>query len=112
MNTVVNKLLDVDRRARQLLDDAKQYYDKTIEELDKEKEQIREKYAEKAAQHVADVRQTESAHVEDSVNRLGADTAEKISRLEQVYEESHQKWEDELFRRCVEKASGQVSGGA
>lgn len=108
MNTVVGKLLDVDRRARQLLDDAKQYYEKTIEELDREKEAIREKYAEKAAAHIADVRHAETAAVEEAVAKITADSAEKTRRLNETFEKNHAAWENELFERCVR----QVTPGA
>ena len=40
MNTVVNKLLDVDRDARRIVDEAQQYYDNTMEEIETEKKKM------------------------------------------------------------------------
>jgi hypothetical protein len=108
VNTVVNKLLDVDRQARQMLDDAKQYYENTIEEISRGKEDIRQSYADRAAGHVAGVRQSETVSVEETVEKIHNDAAEKTRILNETFNLHHQEWEDELFRRCTGSA---VPGG-
>lgn len=104
MNTMVNKLLDVDRQARQLLDEAKQYYEKTIEEIDREKEEIRQRYTERATGRVERVRQSETANLEEAISKIKAGTAEKYRRMEALYDARHTQWEEALFLRCIRKA--------
>jgi hypothetical protein len=101
VNTVVNKLLDVDRQARQRLDDAKLYYEKTIEEIGRGKEEIRQSYADRAATHVAAVRQSETTNVEETVAKIQRDVAEKTRILGETFDLHHLEWEEELFRRCI-----------
>ena len=105
MNTVVSKLLEVDRQARQLLDEARQYYDKTIEEIETEKEKLLADYAEKAALHIADVQGAESAQADDSAARIAQEAGAKIQALEEIWSQSHKQWEDTMFERCVRRVN-------
>ena len=105
MNTVVSKLLEVDRQSRQLLDEARQYYDKTVEEIETEKQKMLADYAGKAERHIADVRSAEAAQVDDAMDRIAADSGEKIRVLEQLWDEKHGQWEQEMFARCVQKVT-------
>ncbi|MDR2931492.1 MAG: hypothetical protein LBV27_00115 [Oscillospiraceae bacterium] len=105
MNTVVSRLLDVDRQARQILDEAKQYYERTHEEISRERERIREQYTERAEMHIADVRGSETAAVDDAVTKANQESAEKIKRMEDIYDSEHEKWEQYLFEQCVKRVS-------
>ncbi|GHU79727.1 hypothetical protein FACS1894191_3190 [Clostridia bacterium] len=103
MNTVVNKLLEIDRQARQTLDDARQYYEKTLEETGRERERLLGKYAARAENHLADVTASETAIVEDAVARISAGRDGKISAVETNYLQNHTRWEQEIFDRCVKR---------
>jgi hypothetical protein len=92
-----------------MLDDTKQYYEKTIEEIDRGKEEIRQSYADRAAGHVAAVYQSETTAVEETVSKIQTDAAEKTRILNETYDLHHREWEDELFARCIRQtvASGE-----
>lgn len=103
MNTVVGKLLDTDRQARQLLDDARQYYEKTIEEIGKEKEHLLQKYTEKAEKHLEDVRRDEASAADEAITAIKSDSGEKNRVMEEIFQKNHGAWENEIFARCVKR---------
>lgn len=98
---MVNKLLDVDKQARQILDDARQYYDRTISDIETEKQKMLEEYERKAKQHLDNIRNSES----DSVTAAAAEVKELYSRLtaemDETFEKNRAAWVDELFTKCV-----------
>lgn len=103
MDTVVNKLLDMDKQARQILDEAKQYYDRTIEEIENEKQAITKLYNDKAHAHIEAVRTAETADAEDSIATIRARTTILCQGLDQIWNDHHEQWENELFARCTRR---------
>jgi len=98
--------MEVDHNARQLLDDAKQYYDKTIEEIDQEKKRLLDEFRQKADRHVAGVRAAEAARVDEVSAALKAELDETRAGVEEKYRRNALRWGDELFARCIRQEDG------
>lgn len=105
MNTAVGKLLEVDRQARQILDEAKAYYEKTAEEIDRERERIRTQYTRRAETHIAELRVSEALAVDEAISKMDAEKAGIIAHMEEIYESSRREWEDAMFKACVKLVS-------
>lgn len=103
MESAVGKLLDVDKEARMILDEAQQYYDKTIEEIDGEKKRITEGYEQRAQKHLEDIRKSESAGAVEAAAEIRERYGRLTSAIDEAYELNHAKWEDELYNRCMER---------
>lgn len=101
MNTVVNKLLDVDKEARQLLDDAQQYYDRTLQEIEQEKVKLHDAYAEKGETHIRELQAEQAGEVDEVVGEVRRRTGELRQAMEARYNEYHRQWEDALFNRTI-----------
>ena len=101
MNTAINQLLDVDREARMILDEAQQYYDKTLADLAAEKKRLLEQYEKKAADHLSAVGHTEHKSVAEETAALEQRHREQIAALDAVFASEHENWESELFRRSL-----------
>lgn len=102
MDTMVNRLLDVDRQAKQILEEARQYHDKTLEELEQEKKRILGEYTEKANRHIEDARASDNTDADDAVGAIRQRYAALTEKLEALYAAEHAGWEYELLRRCKE----------
>ena len=103
MNNVVNKLLDMDKKARQTLDEARQYYEKTIEEITLERARLLEDYSARAKAHIDDVANMEAAAIADAAAAVNSAKSEKIQFIQDRYNQNHSAWEEEIFGRCVKK---------
>lgn len=103
MNTIVNQLLDVDKEARMILDEAQQYYDKTIDELEKEKRELTAKYEEKRLNRLESVRKAEEASTNAAALESQRRYAELTKSIEEFYAQNHERWETELFNNCVRR---------
>lgn len=101
LNTMMNQLLDVDKEARQILDDAQQYYDRTLLDIQEEKKRLREHYNEKAAQHLGILTSTQTAEVDEAVNKLRDRTTVLLEAMNARYDQYRQQWVDELTEKCI-----------
>lgn len=101
MNTVVNRLLDVDKHARSILDEAQQYYERTLSDIEAEKKKLTEEYENKAKAHLEEITGTEAASVKVAVAKIDSYYAKMTAELDKAFEGKHTEWENTLFDRCV-----------
>lgn len=101
LNTVVNKLLDVDKQARLILDEAQQYYDRTLVDIEAEKQKITTDYENKAKAHYDKIEAAEHAAIVDAEKETGEKYARLTAEMDEIFEKGHVGWENELFARCV-----------
>lgn len=101
MESVVGKLLDVDREARMILDEAQQYYDATIEEIAAEKKRMTADYEARATKHLEDVKRAESGGMEQAADEIHERYARLTAAIDGTYAQNHAEWEDELYKRCM-----------
>lgn len=101
VNTTVNKLLDVDREARQMLDEAQQYYDRTLREIETEKEAMRADFTRKARQHLEELETAQAQELEETAGAVRSRAAGLRAAMEARYEQNHAQWEEELYRKTI-----------
>lgn len=101
MNPIVDKLLDADKAAQQILDAAHQYYEKTLEEIGNEKKKLREEYEARAAKHIADVKSTCDAEAAEAAEEIKSRYGALGAQLEKNFADGRDAWQDALFDRCV-----------
>ena len=101
MATVVDKLLEIDRRARQTIDEAQQYYDNTLKETERDCEALREEYHHKVEAHLEQVRQIEESAARERTLAIRERFNLIEAELSSAWEENHTVWEQELYERCV-----------
>lgn len=101
MNASVNKLLDVDREARQTLDEAQQYYDQTLLEIQEEKAQMLLSYTQRAEKHLTLLKAELDSEVDETMKSVRERTAELLAQMDAHYEEHHQQWEDQMVQKCI-----------
>ncbi len=101
MNTIVDKLLDVDKEARALLDEAQQYYEKTVAEIEVEKQQLYNEYKRRVEKHIASAHRAHQSEAEEAITTIKARQDAIALEMESVYQQNHKQWQDDLFQRCV-----------
>lgn len=101
LNTVVNKLLDVDKQARLILDEAQQYYDRVLTDIEAEKQRLTTEYENKAKMHYEKIEETERSAIIDSAKEIEEKYARLTAEMNEIFEKEHVNLENELFARCV-----------
>lgn len=101
METVVDKLLEVDRKARRMIDDAQQYYEGTLKEIEVEKKRILQSYTDRAKAHLDDVKANEEAAKAEQLAEIQNQFGALSQKLTDRYNDKHEWWEDELVKRVL-----------
>lgn len=101
MNNNVNKLLDVDRQARQMLDEAQQYYERTLYEIQQEKQEMMESYSRRGKQHLETLTAELADEVDEVVQTVRARTAGLLADMQAHYDQHHEQWETTLAEKCM-----------
>jgi len=94
-------LLDVDKDARRIVDDAQQYYDKTMEEIETEKKKMLADYQQREKRRLEELKRSEEAKVRADTEKIKQRYAALTDELNKTFEASRVKWEDELFEKCM-----------
>ena len=101
MNITVNKLLDVDRKARQMLDEAQQYYNRTLSEIESEKAAMQREFSDKGRHHLEELRQEQQQELQQYADAAQQRAQRLLAAMEARYEQNHLQWEDELYHRTI-----------
>lgn len=101
MNNILEDLKQVDRNACELVDNAEEELELTVANIDREIEDFKKAYSERAKQRIGIVRDAESKASEAAAGDISSRYESLMQNLETVYDEKHTLWEDELFERCI-----------
>lgn len=103
MKEFAAKLLELDREAQSLMEEAAAYREASRADTQAQKDAMLREFEAHAAAHTEAVRQTEAQGAAQEAERLRRSYAALRQGLEDTYRTRHQHWEDELVRRCVER---------
>ncbi|MEG1942793.1 MAG: hypothetical protein RRY54_06840 [Angelakisella sp.] len=101
MNNILEQLVDTDKRARELVDNADEELELAVANIDREIDEFKKSYSERAKHRIGIVRDTESKASQEATGDISHRYEALMQNLETVYEDKHSGWEDELFARCV-----------
>ena len=101
LDTILTQLVAADRRACGMVDDAEESLELTVAGIEREIEQFKITYAEKAQRRIGIVRDTEQKASEEASGNIAQRYDSLMQNLETVYAERHTQWEEELFKRCT-----------
>lgn len=102
-NSVLERLVEPDRRACAMVEDAQEALEDTLANTDRDMERFREEYTQKAVHRIGVVRDEEGKASQAELEDIARRYQSLMEGLERTYQERHAQWEEEIFQRCVEK---------
>lgn len=103
MENIIQRIIDIDKRAQQKYIDAQQRREKVEAEVKEEIKKMDDKTRENGESKLADLRTSENELLLETQRTIAADLAEKKKKLEQIYLENHLNWEQDLFQKVLQK---------
>lgn len=101
MKTVLNSLIDVDKQARKIVDDAKSYQETVSAEIEQEKKKYAEAYQSRAQARIEKVKKEEESKSSEEKDVLQQNYTSLIQKMDALYDEKHLQWEEQLFALCI-----------
>ena len=103
MNTIVDRLLEVEQEARGILDGARQYQEMAARETEAEKQRIHALYDEKAQRHIRDVREQCEQEAVEAGLEIQARYSQLTGEMEHSYHQNQEGWLDALVQRVLQE---------
>ena len=100
---ILTQLVETDCLACELVDNAEEELELTVANMEREIEEYRISYSEKAKTRIGVVRETEQKASQEAQGDITSRYDSLMQNLETVYNERHSRWEDELFARCIQR---------
>ena len=101
MENIIASILDIEQKAKERLEEAEKKKNQLIADAKAEQEKpIKDKIKE-ADDKLDKMSMEEKRKAEEKLAEIEESTKKEISRLDNVFEKSRQKWEDEIFSAIV-----------
>ena len=100
---ILERLVDLDRKACAMVDDAQEQLDDTLSNMERDVARFREEYAQRATRRIGIIRDEEGRASEEALENISRRYQSLMDGLEESYRANHEKWEEEIFQRCIQK---------
>lgn len=101
MENLVNKIIEIDSKADQRLNDAESASMELVEKSEKEAAELRESLRKRADSRIEKIREFHRLETEDTLARISEENVQKIKELDEAYDRLHVSIEDSIFRAIV-----------
>lgn len=101
MDNAIGELIEMDKKARAMVDEANDYLSNTLNNMDRDVAEFRAGYKEKAMKRIGVIREQEGKLSEEALRDMAGRYDALMQNLEKSYENNHKQWEDELFYKVL-----------
>ena len=101
MDNVVNEILEIDRKAREKIEEAYKQKDCILLETGEEEQKIKDEYIRRADNRVCKVEMYEMENANKKIEVIQQKKEATIAALKEQYEVNHSKWENDIFNNII-----------
>lgn len=103
MDDMIQLILDMDSKAREITADAEKTKIATAQNLNLRKQELKKHYLEQARQRVEKNAAAEREAMQDNWKKAQSDYASRLEELEQKYKNNGDQWVNEIVQRVVSR---------
>lgn len=101
MENIINQILEIDKRAKERLEEAREQSRSILENAAKEREQVHENYLGRISRRLTIVEETEKKHALELMAQIDARRKCVVDGLDAAYAQDHGAWEQEILARLI-----------
>lgn len=101
MEDMISKIVDMDKKARGITDEAQQSKIDYEKEIIRKKEKIKNDFLERAKERIRINKQTAQKKADEELKLIEEKNAAIIAALDKTYSENHDKWVDRIVERVI-----------
>ena len=101
MNHILEDLVKVDQEAQAMVEEAEEYLESTMANMDRTVQEYQQSYAQRAQHRIGIIRDEEGKASQQATEDIAKRYDQLMENLEKTYQERHTQWEDELFQKCI-----------
>ena len=97
MQEVINKMIELDKQAQKLTEEAQSLKDGIDIKIDAEKKVMREDYLKRANDRIQIVLETEKKIADEKIKEIDESSVEQTASIEKQYLDNKDKWADDIY---------------
>lgn len=101
MENIIKSILEIDQQARDKIAKAERERNRIIADAKAEEEQLLEMKIKEADDKLAGIKADEQAKADVKLAEIEAERDSEIKRLNQVFEEKHEEWQEKIFKAII-----------
>lgn len=101
MEQIVNQIIAVEKRAQEIMDEARKMREELPETITKDIEKMKEKYTVQAEQRLEVVRMEEKKFLQEATEEIKRLKEKELAVMEEKYQKNHEEWLTTLFYRIT-----------
>ena len=101
MENIIASILEIEQNAKERLEEAEKKKNQLIADAKAEQEKLIKEKIKEADEKLNKMSMDEQKKAEEKLAEIEENTKKEISRLDNVFEKSRKKWEDEIFSAIV-----------
>lgn len=98
---MISKIIEMDERARKIVDEGKRTKVESLNEIAKNKEQLRESMLKRAKKKVEAARKLEVERAQKRINEIEADSKKRSEIMNDTYNEKCNEWVDTIVKQVL-----------
>ncbi|HIZ56385.1 MAG TPA: hypothetical protein H9671_09340 [Firmicutes bacterium] len=102
MEEIIHKLIEIDRTAESLLQQAQAEKESALLEIEEERKHWLQEISAKAQKKIETFEQVEKQAATEQVIALEQKTQSALQAFDRLFKEHHNQWEQEIFDRIIE----------
>lgn len=101
MQEMIERILEMDKAARRLTDEAQELRVNAEKEIELKKQQLHKDYLERAERKIEKLREEEESNAEKEMAAFRIKAQSIRDALNQSYNENHEKWVNDIFSQIT-----------
>ena len=101
MQDIIQKIIEIDRRAQKMTADARAMRDEAASSIEGDKKKLRDKYIAEARRRIEITAGTEQKILDETLADIQRKYAAVSQQLDKLAQENNDKWVDDLYRRVI-----------
>lgn len=102
MENLVNKIIDIDHQADDLLKAAQEEREKDIQQIEEEKRRIMDELDKKGEEKLRGFEQAQKKSAEDEIKKIHVEQKKEEEALQKEYQEHSKTWVKQLVDQCLQ----------
>lgn len=98
---VISAILDIDNRANDMIEEGKRRRDEILKEAELAEKNIADDINSAADEKIEKFREEKLSEQRSAQEQLDVSLKESKERLQRVYDENHEKWENDIFSAVI-----------
>lgn len=101
MKNIINQILEIDEKARQMFIDAQKQKQDILEKAHNSEAIVKQECMDKTKIRLSNVEETQHADSEEKICEIDSRKQKRIDKLDKTYNENHIQWEKEIIANII-----------